>query len=49
MLYLIKFIISFEVIQFDNINPPVLVTIVIVRMYKKQLICSQIFNKDIVA
>jgi len=41
MLHEKKNIVSFKVIQYDkeNINPPVLLAIVVVRMYTKQLIC----------
>ena len=51
MLHVIKFIVSFKVIQYDkeNINPPVLFAVVVVRMYTKQLICWKIINKDVVA
>jgi len=47
----IKCIVSFKVIQSDKekINLPVLLAIVIVRMYTKQLIYWKIFNKDVVA
>jgi len=45
-----KFFVSFKVIQYhkEHINPPVLLTIVIVWMYTKQLICWKIFNMDVV-
>jgi len=41
MLHVIKFIVSFKVTQYDkeNINPSVLLAIVVVRMYTKQPIC----------
>ena len=41
MLYEIKLIVSFKVNWYDkeNINLPVLLAIVIVQMYTKQLIC----------
>jgi len=50
MLHVLKFV-SLKVIQYDkeNINPPVLLAIVVVRMYKKQLICWKMFNKNVVA
>jgi len=51
MLHVIKFIVSFKVIQYhkENINPPVFLPIVVVRMDTKQLICWKIFNQDVVA
>jgi len=41
MLHVIKFNVSFKFIQYDkeNINPPVLLAIVVVPIYTKQLIC----------
>ena len=49
MLHEKKNIVSFKVIQYDkeNINPPVLLAIVVVRMYTKQLICWNILTRTL--